>query len=50
MYKNHKISMIGVRTLKYSVEGCVFALLAAALSLGLMGLFSFVVNVINLNE
>ena len=26
---NHKISMVRVRTLKYLLEGCVFALLAA---------------------
>ena len=29
IFKNHKISMIRVRTLKYSLRGCVFALLAA---------------------
>ena len=28
IYKNHKISMIRIRTLQYSVEGCVFAMLA----------------------
>ena len=28
VYKNHKIIMIRIRTLQYSVEGCVFALLA----------------------
>ena len=29
IHTNHKINMNRVRTLKYSVEGCVFALLAA---------------------
>ena len=28
IYKNHKISMIRIRTLQYSLEGCVFALFA----------------------
>ena len=29
IFKNHKTSMIHVQTLKYSLEGCVLALLAA---------------------
>ena len=43
IYVKHKISMIRVRTLKYSLRGCVFALLAA-LPFLCMYLFSFIVH------
>ena len=43
VHTNHKLSMNSWRTLKYALEGCVFALVAVLYFL-LMCLFPFVVN------
>ena len=47
IYTNHKISIIHVRTLKYSLEGCVFAMLAAFSFLLICLLFLFFCMTVN---